>query len=82
MLGQPFLYSFWGLILLDRTHRERVVANQGFVGQSHIDLRSTTLLILERMFLQKAIEHVMATVEGFDGVMRLKFFNTPRQRLF
>lgn len=81
MLGWPFLYSFWGLILLDRTHRQRVVADQGFVGQSHIGLRSATLLILQRVFLQKAIERIMATIEGFDGVMELKFFDASCQRL-
>ncbi len=81
MLGHPFLHSFRGLVLLYRAHSERVVADHGFLGQSHIGLRSAAAMILKRVLLEEAIERFLPTVECVDGMVRLKFFDAPGQRV-
>jgi len=80
MLCQPFLHSLWGLFLLYRAHSESVVADNRFIGQPYIGLRPSALLIVESVLPEKVIESLLSTVECFNGVMRLKFFDAPRQR--
>lgn len=80
MLRQPLLHSLWGMFLLYRAHRESVVADHRFIGQSYIGLRPSAVLIVEGVLLEKAIERVLSTVECFHGMMRLKLFDAPRQR--
>ncbi len=80
MLRQPLLHSRWGMFLLYRAHRESVVADHRFIGQPYIGLRPSAVLIVGGVLLEKAIGSVLSTVECFNGVMRLKLFDTPGQR--
>ncbi len=80
MLGQSLLHSFRGLFLLCRAHSERVVADYSFIGQSHIGLRPSAAVIFKCVLPEEAIERFLPTVECVDGMVRLKFFDTPCQR--
>ncbi|CAI4032296.1 hypothetical protein DNFV4_02725 [Nitrospira tepida] len=80
MLGQPLLHSLWGMFLLYRAHSESVITDHRFIGQPYIGLRPSAVLIVEGVLLEKASESFLSTVECFNGVMRLKLFDAPRQR--
>lgn len=80
MLRQSLLHSLWGMCVLYGAHSESVVADHRFIGQPYIGLRSSAVLIVEGVLLEKAIERFLSTVECINGVMRLKLFDAPRQR--
>ncbi len=80
MLRQPLLHSLWGTLLLYRAHSESVVTDNCFIGQTDIGLRPSAVLIVKGVLLEKAIEGFQSAVESFNGVMRLKLFDAPRQR--
>ncbi len=46
MFAQSLLHSLWSMLLLHRPYSESVVADNGVIGQPHIGLRSSALLVL------------------------------------
>lgn len=62
----------WSTALFDRSHRECVQADGDFGGRPHIRLRSSAVLILQRLILKEVTEGILSAVETLDSVMRLK----------
>jgi len=74
------MMGYWNVVVLHFAHYERVIAGHLPFAGGYICLRSFCLLVLESVTNERAVERLVATIEGVDCVAALELFDTEGMR--
>src|SRR5579872_7195042 len=75
MIRESFGNSFGALVLLDRTRRESVIANDPIVRERHVNFRRASLLVVPSKLLEPNGQDRIAAVETRHLVFPAQFLN-------
>src|SRR5579864_7870944 len=75
MIRESFGNSFGALVLLDRTRRESVIANDPIVRERHVSFRRASLLVVPSKLLEPNGQDRIAAVETRQLVFPAQFLN-------